>query len=63
MKQLLDKHKILTLVLAGVAGGVAKEIQVGDTAPDAALVNATESFRLSSTDADLFAPRFPWEIG
>ena len=23
MKQLLDKHKILTLVLAGVAGGVA----------------------------------------
>ena len=27
----------------------------------AALVNATESFRLSSTDADLFAPRFPWE--
>jgi proline iminopeptidase len=27
----------------------------------AALVNATESFRLSSSDADLFAPRFPWE--
>ena len=27
----------------------------------AALVNATESFRLSSNDADLFAPRFPWE--
>jgi len=26
----------------------------------AALVNATESFRLSSSD-DLFAPRFPWE--
>ena len=24
MKQLLDKHKILTLVLAGVAGGVAE---------------------------------------
>jgi proline iminopeptidase len=27
----------------------------------AALVNATESFRLSTTDEDLFAPRFPWE--
>ena len=27
----------------------------------AALVNATESFRLSMTDDDLFAPRFPWE--
>ena len=27
----------------------------------AALVNATESFRLSSSDVDLFAPRFPWE--
>ena len=26
----------------------------------AALVNATESFRLSTSD-DLFAPRFPWE--
>src|SRR5205814_10157427 len=26
----------------------------------AALVNATESFRLSRSD-DLFAPRFPWE--
>jgi hypothetical protein len=24
-------------------------------------VNATESFRLSTSDADLFAPRFPWE--
>ncbi|MGD9883143.1 MAG: prolyl aminopeptidase [Reyranella sp.] len=27
----------------------------------AALVNATESFRLSVSDTDLFAPRFPWE--
>ena len=27
----------------------------------AALVNATESSRLSSSDVDLFAPRFPWE--
>jgi len=26
----------------------------------AALVNATESHRMSSSD-DLFAPRFPWE--
>ena len=28
-----------------------------------ALVNATESYRLSLTDDDLFAPRFPWETG
>jgi proline iminopeptidase len=27
----------------------------------AALVNATENFRLSTSDTDLFAPRFPWE--
>jgi proline iminopeptidase len=27
----------------------------------AALVNATESFRLSLSDDELFAPRFPWE--
>ena len=27
----------------------------------AALVNATESFRLSMSEDDLFAPRFPWE--
>ena len=27
----------------------------------AALVNATESFRLSMSDDELFAPRFPWE--
>jgi proline iminopeptidase len=27
----------------------------------AALVNATESFRLSHYSADLFAPRFPWQ--
>ncbi len=27
----------------------------------AALVNATESFRLSASDDELFAPRFPWE--
>jgi proline iminopeptidase len=27
----------------------------------AALVNATESFRLTQGDDDLFAPRFPWE--
>jgi proline iminopeptidase len=27
----------------------------------AALVNATESFRLSLAEDDLFAPRFPWE--
>ena len=27
----------------------------------AALVNATESFRLSMNEDDLFAPRFPWE--
>ncbi len=27
----------------------------------AALVNATESARLASSDFDLFAPRFPWE--
>jgi hypothetical protein len=24
-------------------------------------VNATENFRLATTDEDLFAPRFPWE--
>jgi hypothetical protein len=24
-------------------------------------VNATENFRLSTSDTDLFAPRFPWE--
>jgi len=27
----------------------------------AALVNATESFRLSTSEDELFAPRFPWE--
>ena len=27
----------------------------------AALVNATENYRLSISDDDLFAPRFPWE--
>jgi proline iminopeptidase len=27
----------------------------------AALVNATESFRLSQGNDDLFSPRFPWE--
>jgi proline iminopeptidase len=26
-----------------------------------ALVNATESFRLTTSNDDLFAPRFPWE--
>jgi len=29
----------------------------------AALVNATENFRLSMADEQLFAPRFPWENG
>ena len=27
----------------------------------AALVNATESHRLSTSDTELFAPRFPWD--
>jgi proline iminopeptidase len=27
----------------------------------AALVNATESYRLSTSDTELFAPRFPWD--
>jgi len=27
----------------------------------AALVNATESYRMSVADDQLFAPRFPWE--
>ena len=25
------------------------------------LVNATESYRLSTSDTELFAPRFPWD--
>ena len=50
-----------------IAAALARYVVVPDAGHSAlepgiraALVNATESFRLSRSD-DLFAPRFPWE--